>query len=166
MKAFEQISERVGRHLALFGYSAKERETGGPFGSSYTDWEGLGTRFRLIWDGKDQWFILQGQASSSAPWEDLEVTSRESVQDEAESQVLAALNRALASGHPDRPAFPLRVLWGDGSVDVIQDATEAELNLEWLDSNSPDGGLRVEDAAGRPVRLVVTSLEIRDCELQ
>ena len=37
------------------------------FGSWYRDYERAGQRIRLLWDGKDQWFVLQG----GQRWRDL-----------------------------------------------------------------------------------------------
>ncbi len=39
------------------------------FGSAYSEFEGKRGKFRLIWDGKDGWGLVQQQTKSG--WEDL-----------------------------------------------------------------------------------------------
>ena len=59
-------------HVSLLSRGfALEAEVESPesFGSWYRDYERSGQRIRLLWDGKDRWFVLQG----GQRWRDLAI---------------------------------------------------------------------------------------------
>jgi hypothetical protein len=64
-----------------------------------------------------------------------------------------------------KPDFPIRVKFADGEEWKFSDEHEAEITLEWFDSDQADEEAQVFDAQGRPVRLKVEELTVRVCEV-
>lgn len=65
----------------------------------------------------------------------------------------------------ERPVFPLTVFFADGEQATVNDAEDAEYNLEWLDTDDLNEPVTVLDALGRRVRLKIEALKIVRCEL-
>jgi len=65
--AFERILEAIEPHLAQSGFSKVEvKSHPESFGSRYITF-GDGKEFiRLVWDGKEEWFVLESIPASSA----------------------------------------------------------------------------------------------------
>ena len=56
-----ELKDRVHQGLLARGYSLEESlESSASFGSWYRDYVRAHRRVRLIWDGRDEWFVLQG----------------------------------------------------------------------------------------------------------
>ena len=71
---------------------------------------------------------------------------------------------AAATGAP--PTFPLEIWWYDPSgtlesTEVVDNETELACQLEWFNSFSSDGTIRVTDALGRPVTVVIENTNIQ-----
>jgi len=64
-----------------------------------------------------------------------------------------------------KPDYPLHVKFADGEEWIFSDAHEAEVNLEWFDSDQSDEQAHVFDAYSRPVRLKIEALSLLVCEL-
>jgi hypothetical protein len=66
-EAFERIAEAIEPPLAQRGFSTvEEKSHPESFDSRYTTF-GNGTEFiRLVWDGKEEWFVLESIPASSA----------------------------------------------------------------------------------------------------
>lgn len=66
----------------------------------------------------------------------------------------------------DHPQYPLRVTFSDGETVVVEDEVDAVRNLEWLDTEDPEDPVTVVDRLGRPVRLRMEFLEIKEFALK
>ena len=66
---------------------------------------------------------------------------------------------------PEEPVFPLTVMLSDTDQVVLQSSGDAETELEFFDSANPNEPVKVIDALGRPVHLVVFGLEVVTCRL-
>jgi hypothetical protein len=66
----------------------------------------------------------------------------------------------------DHPQYPLRVTFSDGETVVVEDEVDAVRNLEWLDTEDPEDPVTVIDRLGRPVRLRMEFLEIKELSLK
>lgn len=62
----------------------------------------------------------------------------------------------------ERPEFPLRISFADGSTEVFDNEEDVRLNLEWLDTDDQDDPVTVVDRLGRRVRLKIKFLEIQE----
>ena len=66
----DKLRDRLHDGLVARGYSvAASADTPEAFGSWYVDYLRSDRQLRLIWDGRDQWFVLQG----GTPWSDLAI---------------------------------------------------------------------------------------------
>jgi hypothetical protein len=149
-------------HLELFGYQQIKLES--ETSSRCLAWEGPGGQFRLIWDGEQCYTLQQTEMAEPSTWRNLAVIPSDRWH-LGESELLNALNLALSTLYPDRPAFPLTVHWEDDEARVLDDAWELATSLESFNSEPPDPIL-VTDRRGRPVRLVVERIHVRVCELR
>ena len=66
----------------------------------------------------------------------------------------------------EQPLFPLSVIFADGERQSVDSVTDAERNLEWLDTEDDDEPITVLDRLGRPVHLKIEALEIVRMELK
>jgi hypothetical protein len=65
-----ELKDRLHQGLLARGYSLVDNlEGSASFGSWYQDYVRADRRVRLIWDGRDEWFVLQG----GRDWQDLSV---------------------------------------------------------------------------------------------
>jgi hypothetical protein len=61
----DEWRHRLDEGLMARGYQLEyPEETSESFGSWYRDYGRSGKRIRLIWDGRDQWFVLQDNSKS------------------------------------------------------------------------------------------------------
>lgn len=65
----------------------------------------------------------------------------------------------------EKPQFPLKVKYSDGSVVRVENEIEAARNLEWLDTENTEDPVEVIDRLGRQVTLVIEFLEIKELRL-
>lgn len=63
------------------------------------------------------------------------------------------------------PQFPLKAIFDDGDVWILETPEEVAQNLEWFDSEDGDTSVVVIDARERPVSVKVEALEIKRLEL-
>ena len=67
----------------------------------------------------------------------------------------------------DAPRFPLVLQYESGERKVLQSREDAEIYLEWYDSDAPEGpSERVTDALGRPVSLKIEKLRLAEREIR
>jgi hypothetical protein len=66
----------------------------------------------------------------------------------------------------DHPQYPFRVTFSDGETVVVENEVDAVRNLEWLDTEDPDDPVTVVDGLGRPVRLRMEYLKIKELSLK
>jgi len=67
---YEIIKAALNARLVSEGYNVtKERYDPDVFGSRYTIWSSGNSGKRLIWDGKDRWFILQESNAITFDWQ-------------------------------------------------------------------------------------------------
>lgn len=66
----------------------------------------------------------------------------------------------------EQPLFPLTVTFADGEKQSVDSITDAEHNMEWLDTEDDDEPITVLDRLGRPVRLKIEALNIVRLELK
>lgn len=66
----------------------------------------------------------------------------------------------------EQPLFPLTIIFADGERQNVDSVTEAECNLEWLDTEDDDEPITVLDRLGRPVHLKVEALKVLRLELK
>jgi len=60
------------------------------------------------------------------------------------------------------PEFPLTISFlEDGDKWVLDNEEEVAVNLEWFNSEDPEEKAIVKDKKGRPVKIIVESLEIK-----
>ena len=63
------------------------------------------------------------------------------------------------------PKFPLTVQYHEGDTVVVKNELEACNQLEWLDTDDKNDPVKVTDAEGRKLRLKISELDIKVCEL-
>jgi len=72
---FDALSERVASVLASAGFAPAQTERSSAFGSHYSDFANGAKVYRLVWDGKESWLVLQycDDVQSSVPsiWSDV-----------------------------------------------------------------------------------------------
>lgn len=66
----------------------------------------------------------------------------------------------------EQPLFPLTVIFADGERQSVDSVTDAECNLEWLDTEDKEEPITVLDRLGRPVHLQIEALRIIRLELK
>lgn len=72
----------------------------------------------------------------------------------------------MLRGSLDKPVFPLRVVFSDGSSVSVEDEEDAATSLEWLDTAvDDDDPVEVYDHLGRRVRLRIEFLEVKEIGL-
>ena len=69
------------------GFVLEVDEVSAAFGSWYRDYVSGQRRFRLIWDGRDEWFVLQGGSA----WGDLAIARPADLAESGLDKLLAAV---------------------------------------------------------------------------
>ena len=84
------------------GFRRVEEVRAGSFGNRYSSYTRDKTGARLLWGGRDEWFVLEG----GSPWDDLLI--HRSSEGKSGNTIAAKLNAALDTVSPDasgaRPA--------------------------------------------------------------
>ena len=69
---FDALSDRVASLLAPAGFAPEQMERSGVFGSHFSDYANSAKVYRLVWDGKESWLLLEYcdnfQASVPSRW--------------------------------------------------------------------------------------------------
>lgn len=66
----------------------------------------------------------------------------------------------------EQPLFPLTIIFTDGERQSVDNVTEAECNLEWLDTEDDDEPITYWTDLAGPVHLKVEALKILRLELK
>ena len=73
------------------------------FGSREIIWAGPDRVLQLVWDGKDEWIILQARPATGVQWQDLHIerVRRDGLDEKGRAVLVAALEKWLfGSGSP------------------------------------------------------------------